>query len=261
MKDYKLKLGNLRVSHTLLTPKLTIKLDRLIVLSESSLLVWFLHVSLIVIIKGRSPMEVPLIVIINQVWAWLSLVIKPFSPLLSQPFQVWPWFTGPNRWQDKNLIYRLAYNLRSSHPTPPPPWLPSDFDLRVPPIKKCKNGRIFGNSSRLFWTCRKIEAKAAAAPSPDAVGGRITLSHTFVAPTFTTEVSLLHQVCQVVCSKESPFSVWMFLCVKSVWMLTLVRTVGVMCKWNPTSCVRAQKWFTEMNPLRFIQFGSLCESD
>jgi hypothetical protein len=38
--------------------RLTIKLDRLIVLSESSLLGWFLHVSLIVIIKGRSPMEV-----------------------------------------------------------------------------------------------------------------------------------------------------------------------------------------------------------
>jgi hypothetical protein len=46
---------------------LTIKLDRLIVLSKSSLLGWFLHVSLIVIIKGRSPMEVSLIVIINPV--------------------------------------------------------------------------------------------------------------------------------------------------------------------------------------------------
>ncbi len=67
MKDYKLKLGNLLSSHTLLTPRLTIKLDRLIVSSESSLLGWFLHVSLIVIIKGRSPMEVSLIVIINQV--------------------------------------------------------------------------------------------------------------------------------------------------------------------------------------------------
>ncbi len=43
--------------------RITIKLDRLIVLSKSSLLVWFLHVSLIVIIKGRSPMEVSLIVI------------------------------------------------------------------------------------------------------------------------------------------------------------------------------------------------------
>ena len=47
--------------------RLTIKLDRLIVLSKSSLLGWFLHVSLIVIIKGRSPMEVSLIVIIKQV--------------------------------------------------------------------------------------------------------------------------------------------------------------------------------------------------
>ncbi len=35
--------------------RLTIKLDRLIVLSESRLLGWFFHVSLIVIIKGRSP--------------------------------------------------------------------------------------------------------------------------------------------------------------------------------------------------------------
>jgi hypothetical protein len=41
------------------------KLDRLIVLSESSLLGSFLQVSLIVIIKGRSPMEVSLIVIIK----------------------------------------------------------------------------------------------------------------------------------------------------------------------------------------------------
>ncbi len=47
--------------------RITIKLDRLIVLSKSSPLGWFLHVSLIVIIKGRSPMEVSLIVIINQV--------------------------------------------------------------------------------------------------------------------------------------------------------------------------------------------------
>jgi hypothetical protein len=47
--------------------RLTIKLDRLIVVSKSSLLGWFLHVSLIVIIKGRSPMEVSLIVIIKQV--------------------------------------------------------------------------------------------------------------------------------------------------------------------------------------------------
>ncbi len=44
----------------------TIKLDRLIVLSKSGLLDWFLQVSLIVIIKG-GPMEVSLIVIIKQV--------------------------------------------------------------------------------------------------------------------------------------------------------------------------------------------------
>jgi hypothetical protein len=39
------------------------------VLSESSLLGWFLQASLIVIIKGRSQMEVSLIVIIKQVSA------------------------------------------------------------------------------------------------------------------------------------------------------------------------------------------------
>ena len=32
--------------------------------------------------------------------------------------------------------------------------------------------------------------KRAPAPSPDAVGGRIALSRTFVAPAFTAEVSL-----------------------------------------------------------------------
>jgi hypothetical protein len=52
--------------------RFTTKFDRLIVLSKSSLLGWFLHVSLIVIIKGRSPMEVSLIVIIKQVSTWLS---------------------------------------------------------------------------------------------------------------------------------------------------------------------------------------------
>jgi hypothetical protein len=47
-----------------------------------------------------------------------------------------------------------------------------------------------------------VLTKRAPAPSPDAVGGRIALSRTFVAPAFTAEVSLLHQVCQVACSKE-----------------------------------------------------------
>ena len=55
------------------------------------------------------------------------------------------------------------------------------------------------------------------------------------------------------------FSVRMLLLVKAVWMLVFVRAVGVLCKWNPTSCVRVQKWFTDMNPMRFIQFGSLSE--
>jgi hypothetical protein len=35
--------------------RITNKLDRLIVLSKSSLVGWFLHVSLILIIKGRYP--------------------------------------------------------------------------------------------------------------------------------------------------------------------------------------------------------------
>jgi hypothetical protein len=47
--------------------RITIKFDRLIVLSKSSLLGWFLHVSLLLIIKGRYPREVSLIVIIKQV--------------------------------------------------------------------------------------------------------------------------------------------------------------------------------------------------
>ena len=47
--------------------RFTINLDRLIVLSKSRLLGWFLHVSLILIIKGRYPREVSLIVIIKQV--------------------------------------------------------------------------------------------------------------------------------------------------------------------------------------------------
>ncbi len=36
-----------------------------------------------------------------------SLIItdnQVISPRLSQPFQFWPWFTGPNRWHDTNLI-------------------------------------------------------------------------------------------------------------------------------------------------------------
>ncbi len=48
---------------------------------------WFLHVSLILIIKGRYSREVSLIVIIKEVSAWLSLIIKHFhhfSPNLSK---------------------------------------------------------------------------------------------------------------------------------------------------------------------------------
>jgi hypothetical protein len=40
-----------------------------------------------------------------------------------------------------------------------------------------------------------------------------------------------------------------------------VRTVRGVCKWNPTSCVRDQKRFTDMNPIWLIEFGSLYESD
>jgi hypothetical protein len=57
---------NWTIIHTINT-RITIKFDRLIVLSKSSFLGWFLHVSLILIIKGRYPREVSLIVIIKQV--------------------------------------------------------------------------------------------------------------------------------------------------------------------------------------------------
>jgi hypothetical protein len=50
--------------------------------------------------------------------------------------------------------------------------------------------------------CTAVLTQRAPAPSPDEVGRRIALSRTFVAPAFTAEVSLLHQVCQVACSKE-----------------------------------------------------------
>ncbi len=47
------------------------------------------------------------------------------------------------------------------------------------------------------------------------------------------------------------FSVWMILCVKVAWILMLVMTVGVICKWNPTSCVRVQS-----DSLRWTLCGS-----
>jgi hypothetical protein len=52
---------------TVIQSRITIKIDRLIVLSKSSLLDWFLNVSLILIIKGKQKREVSLIVIIKQV--------------------------------------------------------------------------------------------------------------------------------------------------------------------------------------------------
>jgi hypothetical protein len=81
-----------------LIPRVTIKFDhsRLIWLSESSLLGWFLEVSLIVIIKGSHRYKYH--------WSWQSskfhLDNQAFSPLLSQPFQFCRWFTGPNSWQN-----------------------------------------------------------------------------------------------------------------------------------------------------------------
>ncbi len=89
--------------------RITIKLDRLIVLSESSLLGWFFHVSLIVIIKGRSPMEVSLIVIIKQVWAWLSSLFHHFSPNLSKSAH-----DSPDQTDDMIKIY-IIFEV----PTPP----------------------------------------------------------------------------------------------------------------------------------------------
>jgi len=61
--------------HVHVLNKGSINLDRLIGLSESSLLDSFLEVSLIVTIKGRSQVHVSLIVIIKQVSAWLSLAL------------------------------------------------------------------------------------------------------------------------------------------------------------------------------------------
>ena len=119
--------------------RLTIKLDRLIVLSNSSLLGWFLYVSLIVIIKGRSPMEVSLIVIIKQVWAWLSLIIKPFhhfSPNLSNSAH-----DSPDQTHDR---IKILYSLRISHPTPP--WLLSASQVSTegpPPKKRVKRDFFF----------------------------------------------------------------------------------------------------------------------
>jgi hypothetical protein len=76
-------------------PRITIKLDRLIVLSKSSLLGWFLQVSLILIIKGRYPREVSLIVIIKQVirmyvHTFYNILFRiPFNSILqSSPYTV-----------------------------------------------------------------------------------------------------------------------------------------------------------------------------
>ena len=55
--------------------------------------------------QGRETVWLSKVLIIKTWKAWLSLIIKFFSPLLSQPFQFCPWFTGPSRWQDKNLIF------------------------------------------------------------------------------------------------------------------------------------------------------------
>jgi hypothetical protein len=63
---------------------MTIKLDGLIVLSKSSLLGWFLHVSLILIINGRYPREVSLIVIIKPVFSLIIKLFHHFSPNLSK---------------------------------------------------------------------------------------------------------------------------------------------------------------------------------
>ncbi len=77
------------------TSRLTIKLDRLKVLSESSLLVWFLQVSLTVIIKGRSPMEVSLIV--------TSLPTFPILPIIHRTKQMTGW--------KSNIIFEVPTRL------------------------------------------------------------------------------------------------------------------------------------------------------
>jgi hypothetical protein len=109
-------------------------------------------------------------------------------------------------WYKSNIIFEVP-TRRCSRPTPP--WLPSSALTELPP----KRGKkiVFRNSSSLFRTCRgkvrrrrqwrteartsaiaglltqSVPTKRAPAPSPDTVGGRIALSHTFVDPTFTVD--------------------------------------------------------------------------
>ena len=48
-------------------------------------------------------------------------------------------------------------------------------------------------------------------------------------------------------SSFHPFSA-IISCVKAARILMRVRSVGGVCKWSPTSCVRFQKWFTDVKP-------------
>ncbi len=124
-------------------------------------------------IKGRYPREVSLIVIIKQVSGWLSLIIKLFHHLslnLSNSVH-----DSPDQTDERIKIY---YNLRSSHPTPP--WLPAAVAHRSVHQRHRRRQSVLKNH--------------APVPSPDAVSGIIALSQTFVAPAFTAEVSLWHQV-------------------------------------------------------------------
>jgi hypothetical protein len=80
-----------RISILNKAPWITIKLDWLIVSSKSSLLVWFLHVSLILIDNQGEVPKGSIIDRDNQVSFRLIITDnQAFLPLLSQPFQVGP---------------------------------------------------------------------------------------------------------------------------------------------------------------------------
>jgi hypothetical protein len=170
--------------------RITIKLDRLIVLSESSLLGWFLHVSLILIIKGEVPKGVSLIVIIKQVSSWLSLIIKlfhNFTPNLSKSAH-----DSPDQTDDRIKSNRISWIFGKFVS------LLKDMMLKSEVKEEVTHRSVHKRHHRT----QSVLKKRGPAPSPDAVGGRIALSRTFVAPPFTVEISMWHQVCEVARSKE-----------------------------------------------------------
>ncbi len=139
------------------TARLTIKLDRLTVLSESNLLGWFLHVSLIVIIKGRSPMEVSLIVIIKFCTTSLpSLSILPTIHRTNHLRLI------PRSGASNNALHRVSsLTILGGVFGPPPPSIIFFFDKFIGKILyfSAKKGIIHSHrdsfSKILFWGGKK----------------------------------------------------------------------------------------------------------